>query len=434
MRRRLLLPLFALSLMVLATASRAGAQVSFINIADSSMTVPGGGGTFGSVAWPTINARGEVAFSGGVHLYIGDGTAITRILEGGEPAPGGGTFTPFNARRPVINDNGFVAFHSTLNLGTPDGYFVTNGTNKTLIAKLDMPAPGGGTYSWFVGGSYPPSINTSGMVAYNAYTTLSSHANLFVHDGVQGVRVAASGDAAPGGGTFFEFDDLHMNEAGTVAFHAQLTGGPGWGLYRFNGGGVGERIIAAGEDAPGGGTFLRPILPTLNDNGWMSFRSTTTGGPAQAIYLTDGANTWRLAAVGETAPGGEVFQGFATYTSLNNNGLVAFASRNGLTNSSVVQNIYVASPVSTQRIVGLGDALFGSSITSLGFFNRERLNDAGQLAFFYELQNGRTGIAVATLAAAAAPEPATCALLATGLLPVAAGAARRRRSGNRREK
>ena len=40
-------------------------------------------------------------------------------------------------------------------------------------------------------------------------------------------------------------------------------------------------------------------------------------------------------------------------------------------------------------VVRTGDALFGSTVTSLNFF-REGLNDSGQLAFYYSLSDGRT--------------------------------------------
>ena len=59
------------------------------------------------------------------------------------------------------------------------------------------------------------------------------------------------------------------------------------------------------------------------------------------------------------------------------------------------------------KVIALGDALFGSTVTGLDFLNG--LNDAGDVAFLYHLADGRQGIAVASV-----PEPAGLALLAIG--------------------
>jgi hypothetical protein len=47
-------------------------------------------------------------------------------------------------------------------------------------------------------------------------------------------------------------------------------------------------------------------------------------------------------------------------------------------------------------VIQTGDALFGSSVTNVDL-GRFALNDCFQLAFEYTLQDGRTGIAVASL-------------------------------------
>ena len=57
-------------------------------------------------------------------------------------------------------------------------------------------------------------------------------------------------------------------------------------------------------------------------------------------------------------------------------------------------------------------------MTGLGF---SPLNDAGNVAFFYHLADGRSGIAIA------APEPAGPALLTIAGAPAVAAASRRRR-------
>ena len=47
-------------------------------------------------------------------------------------------------------------------------------------------------------------------------------------------------------------------------------------------------------------------------------------------------------------------------------------------------------------VIGAGDALFGSTVTGLDL-GRFALNDRDQLAFHYDLQDGRSGVAIVSL-------------------------------------
>ncbi len=86
-----------------------------------------------------------------------------------------------------------------------------------------------------------------------------------------------------------------------------------------------------------------------------------------------------------------------------------------------VLGIYTGADPIADEVIGLGDSLFGSTVTSLGFY-KDGFNDNGDVAFGYSLANGVSGIAVAT---AAVPEPSGLALL--GLGGVALLGRRRRR-------
>lgn len=60
--------------------------------------------------------------------------------------------------------------------------------------------------------------------------------------------------------------------------------------------------------------------------------------------------------------------------------------------------IYYGPDREKNRIVGPGDALFGSRVRSavIGAFPGKYINDQGQVVFYYELETGFSGIAVAT--------------------------------------
>ena len=72
--------------------------------------------------------------------------------------------------------------------------------------------------------------------------------------------------------------------------------------------------------------------------------------------------------------------------------------------------LFTGDGVTTNEIIGTGDPLFGSLITGFGI-SPTALNDSGQLAFYYSLANGTSGIALAT----PTPEPASSLLLALAL-------------------
>jgi len=64
------------------------------------------------------------------------------------------------------------------------------------------------------------------------------------------------------------------------------------------------------------------------------------------------------------------------------------------------------------EVIRLGDRLFGSTLTRL-IVAPDGLNNSGQIAFFYFLDDRRSGIALAN--PRAVPEPGTLALLGLGL-------------------
>ncbi len=99
------------------------------------------------------------------------------------------------------------------------------------------------------------------------------------------------------------------------------------------------------------------------------------------------------------------------FSAINSDGTVAFFASLDAGGPGIFTG---ADPVA-DKVIRVGDALFGSTVTGLNFFRG--LNDNGDIAFQYELLNGTTGIAIAQVPI---PEPSTYALAVSGILALLA--------------
>ena len=91
------------------------------------------------------------------------------------------------------------------------------------------------------------------------------------------------------------------------------------------------KIAATGDPAPGGGVFAGPSVsgwPTAAGNGWIAFRGKIVGGnTSEAIIATREAaprTTVQVASKGQSAPGGGTFRQFFGRPAVNARGDVAF--------------------------------------------------------------------------------------------------------------
>src|SRR5438309_3214358 len=99
------------------------------------------------------------------------------------------------------------------------------------VVQSGFPAPGGGRFDRFDVAAHPVAapVNARGQVAFYA-TVLRSPARegIFIAEGGHATKVVAFGDDLPGGGTLAGFG-AHplpaLNGAGHVAFGAQIAGG-----------------------------------------------------------------------------------------------------------------------------------------------------------------------------------------------------------------
>jgi hypothetical protein len=165
--------------------------------------------------------------------------------------------------------------------------------------------------------------------------------------------------------------------------------------------GVGGAVTTIADTATDGLTGLG-LHPSINDAGTAAF-SASFAGPSGAVLAGDGTT---LTTIADTSG---MFSGFAQ-GAINNSGKVAFLGAREAGGGG-----YFVSDDLLDGLLELGDALFGSFVT--GLETVYSFNDAGQLAFYYELADGRIGIARADPVPqnGAAPAPGSLVLLVLGL-------------------
>src|SRR4029078_4120805 len=93
--------------------------------------------------------------------------------------------------------------------------------------------------------------------------------------------LVGAGDDTPLGGIFMKFSErLGIKDAGRVALHAVLRHGPVAGaLFAVGNDGV-RKVAATGDGAPGGGTFSHfGPWPALDAAGAVGFGASGRAGP-----------------------------------------------------------------------------------------------------------------------------------------------------------
>jgi Tol biopolymer transport system component len=305
---------------------------------------------------PSLNNLGDVVF------VLGYNPPVSHVLVTGSGGPirtlASGTYDPtphslFTFHRPVVNDAGAVAlgvrYHDATGFSFVDGLFILppgGATPAVLVTDLTpLIASGVACLHCF-------DFNNAGQVAYLD----GSGGPLTLFSG--GVGSVISGSV----GTIGTM--VSLNDAGV----ALAPGGPAnAGLYLFRSGQPPTLLASLGT--------LGGLYPSgLNTNDAAVSRD-----PLGNIQLIDGATVTPLVTSAQL-PGPHISE-----PSFNDVGQVAFTA--GATPIDD-QILYVASSGQLTRVIGPGDALFGSVVTRIGVFLENSLNDVGQIAFAVSLQNG----------------------------------------------
>jgi len=270
------------------------------------------------------------------------------------------------------------------------------------VVQSGVVAPGGGRFDRFDVTAQPivAPVNARGQVAFYA-TVLHGPARegIFLVQGGQVTKVAAFGDAVPGGGTLAEFG-AHplpaLNSAGHVAFAAQVAGGRATeGVFLAGAEGL-QAIALAGDDAPGvpAGVLVGFDAPALNDNDELAFVASVRRERdlLDVLYFWNGRRLQRLTAEHELLPriGGTMDQ--IGDPALNNSGVVAFPA--AIFKGPALGGIFVAGARPLHLLVGAGDRLPDGAMI-LRFSERVAIDEDGGIAFGAHLgKNGGTREAV----------------------------------------
>jgi hypothetical protein len=256
------------------------------------------------------------------------------------------------------------------------------------IVWSGMTAPGGGRFDRFDVAAKPVAapVNARSQVAFYASVLhAAGREGIFVAEAGHVRKVAAFGDALPGGGSLAEFSEHplpSLNAAGHVAFSAQIAGGRATEGVFFAGDDGIRPVALAGEDAPGVpfGVFVGFDAPVLNDNDEMVFVATVRSrrDELDVLYFWNGRRLQRLIAEGDLLPriGGRMDK--IGDPVVNNGGVVAFPA--ALFKGPALGGIFVAGARDLRMIVATGDRTPGGEMI-LRFSERVAIDDQDAIGF-----------------------------------------------------
>ena len=354
-----------LGAMFSAARAQAAPQYTFTRVADSAED---GFDPF-SFECSAINNRGDIAFRTaraprrgsqliqGIYRANADGSRLTTITEVGDGFD-------FLGQIPSINDLGEVSFALRDFTQRGPNFLETQSIMRGDGRKPPVTiATTAGEFDQF---GFEPTINNGGVVAFKAQLDTFDQ-GLF--SGQDGKRSTLTTHYLSSTSQFSEFGTLSrpsINNLGDIAFEESVDSGAS-GIFVTEGSGF--KTIAAPDPNVNVG------WPTLNDSGTVAFHRffndqageelvTGNGGPLTVVADTSGPFRSFGQVFGITPP------------ALNNNGDVAFLADL----DSGGSGIFTGPDPITDRVIGTGDTLDGSTVTNLRFCD-EGLNDSGQLAF-----------------------------------------------------
>jgi uncharacterized protein (TIGR03437 family) len=323
-----------------------------------------------------INNNGVVAFAAQRRdakgdtvsgIYTSSGNGITTIVEDSVQLVLSG-----------FNDSGTVVYVRGANV-----YSASAGTQPFLVLES--------TNDFTINGLTLPKINNAGTIA------IASQSKIVTRTGTGPVQTLLSDTDLPRSIALLASQILgaSINNGGTVAFYAgNVASGTtcSCGLFTKDSGSL-TSILPL--------TSNLSVDPQINDSGAVAFYGAFQG--SSGVYLVSGGKVGTAIDLSKTP---FTFQGF----SFNNKGQVIIEGQFG--GAASVSGVFTGSDKVANRVIATGDSLFGGVVAGVNAATRSSggsLNDKGQIAFSYRLNDATTGIGIATPVDTGTPPPTLAA-------------------------
>lgn len=157
-----------------------------------------------------------------------------------------------------------------------------------------------------------------------------------------------------------------------------------------------QRIVGTGQQTPIGGIFDRfdvesqPIVAPVNASGQVAFYATILRNKAtEGIFLARGGHLTKVAAVGDSVPGGGILTQFAQHPipSLNDSGTVTFGAAVSLAQAS--EGIFMAKDGKLTAIAVIGGDAPGVVNGTFAQLDTPSMNNRDEVVFVATVRHGR---------------------------------------------
>lgn len=356
----------------------------FANIADTTQG-------FSKFGRPSLNDLGEIAVGVEYNTDLNGDGRIDFLDTGILAGKATGISTVIDASNPVydriyisttfrnnVGEQSVLATVQNEDFGRIESQLLINpsGTVTTIASSADG----------FSFGGNAATLNNRGVAAFTA-SRPGNEGGVFTGNG-DTLNTIANFNRDPIQGSSGRPD---INDAGVVVFQSSFDN-------------LGDNVIAMGSGGPPtitldtSGQFNRfGSSPQINNAGTIAFEAKLDTG--EAVIAKKADDSIKILAIAET--------GSFSVPKINDAGLVIFV-RTIVGESSV---LYVADELDRNSVLETGDPLFGSTVANVAA-NSIDINNRNDIVFRYILDDGRIGVAVATVV----PLPATGGTILISLL------------------
>jgi len=305
----------------------------------------------------------------------------------GDLDPAGDPFTNKFDERVGVNAAGDVVFVGRAGKKQQALYLYEDGGPSTIVAADGQVAPGGATFMRFGKSAFGDvSINTAGDVAF--FAKLSVGEGIFIRDGGVLKKIAQTGDASPGGGTFRTFPSVsQLNDVFGVSFVATVDGGPS-GLFAYTtaSASLAGPLLTTSDVDTDGHPFCE-VQEVGYSDGVLAVIATAgipdCNSPVQTVYFVSTPTiVFPLARVGGATPAGGVYTSFENSPETSTTG-VSFAARVG-GSPDTSEGIFFWNGTTVSTVTKTGDIapVVGGQLKKLGGQHQQTLGNEIYARFF----------------------------------------------------